>query len=256
MPPLSGVAVIGKDELDPFDEAPQNSTWESAFDTDRVSIVRIRPSGGAPSGWHTHGNRDAYGVAIDGRARFEYGAGDQDAIDVRAGDFSTFRRGWRIEASLRATMRVFSSSLWSGPGSWWCPPRVPRYDPPERLPRTAGEDQLVPTGMLENLTRLTPFPDAAVQQVRGHAAGRIESSWHHHGDKNVFGYVLNGEGYVEWGLGDGVRTLARAGEFFHVPPGFVHRDVNPSDDEQDYLLWLTGSDPRIVHVDGPDVGGE
>jgi hypothetical protein len=30
--------------------------------------------------------------------------------------------------------------------------------------------------------------------------------------------------------------------------------VNPSAVEQEYLLWLVGSDPRTVFVDGPDDG--
>jgi len=68
----------------------------------------------------------------------------------------------------------------------------------------------------------------------------------------VFGYVIDGEGYVEWGTDEDQRRLARAGEFFWIPAGLVHRDVNPTDDEQDYVLWLTGSEPRTVPVDGPD----
>lgn len=56
----------------------------------------------------------------------------------------------------------------------------------------------------------------------------------HHGDNDV----LSGGRYVEWGPseGEGERVLARVGGFFRVPAGVGHRDVNPSDDEQDYVL--------------------
>ena len=128
----------------------------------------------------------------------------------------------------------------------------PAPGPLERPPQRVVAADLVPAGWLKNLTRSMPFPDAPVQQVRGHASGRIASDWHHHGDSDVLGYVLGGEGYVEWGPGEGERTLARAGEFFCVPAGVVHRDVNPSDDEQDYVLWLTGSEPRVVPNDLPE----
>ncbi|MFC7154110.1 hypothetical protein ACFQPA_01390 [Halomarina halobia] len=36
-----------------------------------------------------------------------------------------------------------------------------------------------------------------------------------------------------------------------VPAGVVHRDVTPSDEGRDYVLWLTRSEPRVAPVDGP-----
>ncbi|SFR55878.1 cupin domain-containing protein [Halogeometricum limi] len=242
-----GVSVRATDELVPFENAPPGATWTTAFETTRVLLVRAENDRETP--WQT-GGRDAYGVVLDGDGRLDFGPGESDSVRVDEGEFffvpagSTHRYvpfGER-QVCLVAFVGTGDVVVLADESS----------DAPSEPPRVAGGAALVPTGHLSNLTRLTPFPDAAVQQVRGHATGRVASDWHHHGDNDVFGYVLDGEGYVEWGVADGERTLARAGEFFHVPAGVVHRDVNPSDDDQRYVLWLTGSEPRLVRVERPN----
>jgi hypothetical protein len=41
--------------------------------------------------------------------------------------------------------------------------------------------------------------------------------------------------------------------FFRVPARTVHRDVNPSSKEgQEIILFLRGSGPMVVNVEGPD----
>ncbi|MEZ3114560.1 cupin domain-containing protein [Halobaculum sp. MBLA0147] len=121
----------------------------------------------------------------------------------------------------------------------------------------AGREAWGTAGELANVTRHRPFPDApadAVQTVRGSSTGSLVSEWHHHGDNHVFGFVLDGDGFVEWGTGEGERVFVESGECFHVPAGFVHRDRSDSPDDQAFVLWLTGSDPRTVHVDEPTIG--
>ncbi|WP_435335877.1 cupin domain-containing protein [Haloarchaeobius sp. TZWWS8] len=247
----STVTVIGAGELTPSPVAPPGVTWETVFDTDRVLLVRTRVDGDWRSGWHSHGSNDAYGVVLVGRARFEYGADGALAQTAGTGDFFTFPAGTTYRTVNAGEGELVALVALVGSGVRVVVAEGPGAGISGEGPTVAHTGDLTPTGNLANLTRLTPFPDAPVQQIRGHAEGRIESSWHHHGDNDVFGYVIDGEGYVEWGHGDDERRLARAGEFFHIPAGLVHRDVNPSDDEQDYLLWLTGSEPRVVHVPAP-----
>jgi uncharacterized RmlC-like cupin family protein len=221
----------------------------TVFAVEGFDLCRTRLSPDASSGWHHHGGHTVYGTVLDGRARLEFGPGKADAFEVGPGDFFLIPAAvvHREASDEEAQVALVG---YAGEG-----PLVVDADPPERLPavrpRVAGDADLVPTGMLKGLARLTPFPDAAVQQVRGHAAGAVESNWHHHGDNHVFGYVVEGEGYMEWGTGPGDRALVRTGECFHLPPGVVHRDVNPHDADQRYLLWLTGSEPRTVPVEGP-----
>ncbi|MFB6176305.1 MAG: hypothetical protein ABEI99_04020, partial [Halobaculum sp.] len=110
--------------------------------------------------------------------------------------------------------------------------------------RVADRSDLVPASELSSVNRETPFPDASIRMVRGHSDG----------DNHVFGYVLHGDGFVEWGTGEGERKFVGTEECFHIPAGFVHRDRSSSDGRQEYVLWLTGGDPRTVHVDGPTLG--
>jgi mannose-6-phosphate isomerase-like protein (cupin superfamily) len=110
----------------------------------------------------------------------------------------------------------------------------------------AGRDDWGAAGELENVERRSPFPDDDVRMVRGHSSGEIVSEWHHHRDNHVFGFVLAGDGYVEWGTGEGERLFVAAGECFHIPAGFVHRDRSDSAGDQEFVLWLTGSEPRTL----------
>ncbi len=110
----------------------------------------------------------------------------------------------------------------------------------------AGPETFEPAAELSQVTRRTPFPNAPVRLVRGRSSGEIVSDWHHHGDSHVFGYVLTGDGYVEWGTGENERRLVDTGESFHIPPEFVHRDRSTSAGDQEYVLWLTGSKPWTV----------
>ena len=54
------------------------------------------------------------------------------------------------------------------------------------------------------------------------------------------------------GSGGNETVQAGPGDFFHIPAGTVHRDVNPDDDvHQEVLLTLIGEGPLVVNVDGP-----
>lgn len=260
------IEVAGRADLESVDQSTPGVTREVVFDTDDALLERTRYATDASLGWRHHGERDAAGVVLDGALRVEYGtdepgAGEAgtreagiDALRIEAGEFFYLPAGV-VHRDVAAAGETVVVTAFVGPGEPEIAVDGPAPVSAENRPRRAGEDDLVAADALANLTRLTPFPDAPVQQVRGHASGRIESDWHHHGDNDVLGYVLRGEGYVEWGPGEDERALARAEEFFRVPAGVVHRDVNPSDDEQDYVLWLTGSDPRTVPADEP-AGGE
>jgi uncharacterized RmlC-like cupin family protein len=88
--------------------------------------------------------------------------------------------------------------------------------------------------------------------LRARAEAQACSGWHHHGAREVLGYVVAGEARFEFGP-DGAESVAvRAGGFFHVPPGVVHRDVNPLDTPQEIVMTVVGSGPLVVNVDGPD----
>ena len=89
-------------------------------------------------------------------------------------------------------------------------------------------------------------------QVRARAEGRVATGWHHHGEREVFGYLVHGRARFEFGPGGRESLEVVEGGYFHVPAGLVHRDVNPSDESQEFVLVFAGSGPLVVDVDGPD----
>lgn len=244
---------------------------------DGVELFAVRVTG--DRGWRPTREAPAYGYVVRGPAQLAWGsaartvAGDE-FFRVPAGAppvvtapadrpttlliaFDTAETDARTSDHPRTTAR--SDVL--APGEAGATPTardaVPAADPsgPAAVPNpearaatvaVAGRDSFAQAGDLSNVQRHTPFPDQPVRMVRGHSEGEIVSEWHHHADNHVFGFVLAGDGYVEWGRGEGERLFVEAGECFHVPAGFVHRDRSDSPDPQEFVLWLTGSDPRTV----------
>ncbi len=88
--------------------------------------------------------------------------------------------------------------------------------------------------------------------IRVRCEGNTASGWHHHGDREVFGHVLQGRVRFEFGVGGSETTDVEEGGYFHVPAGLVHRDVNPESEAQDIVISFVGSGPLVVNIDGPD----
>lgn len=89
--------------------------------------------------------------------------------------------------------------------------------------------------------------------MRSRAEPNAVSGWHHHGDRDVLGYVVRGRARFEFGPGGRESTEVEQGGFFHVPAGLVHRDVNPLDQPQEIILSVVGAGPLVVNLDGPPV---
>jgi uncharacterized RmlC-like cupin family protein len=89
--------------------------------------------------------------------------------------------------------------------------------------------------------------------IRSRVEPGVVSGWHHHGDYDIYGYIVSGA--ARFGSGPGGRDAISVGpgDFFRVPARTVHRDVNPSSKEgQEIILFLRGSGPMVVNVEGPD----
>ena len=95
------------------------------------------------------------------------------------------------------------------------------------------------------------FDTSRATLMRARADGHAASGWHHHGDRDVLGYVVRGRARFEFGPGGAESTEVEEGGFFHVPAGLVHRDVNPSDEIQEIVLNVVGEGPLVVNLDGP-----
>ncbi|MBI3858852.1 MAG: cupin domain-containing protein [Thaumarchaeota archaeon] len=85
------------------------------------------------------------------------------------------------------------------------------------------------------------------------ASGNV-SVWHHHGSRELYGYLLSGELRLEFGKGGSKVSVISPGDFFRIPVGLVHRDVNSSANEAVVVSLLVGSGPAVVNVNGPSDG--
>ena len=81
----------------------------------------------------------------------------------------------------------------------------------------------------------------------------ITSGWHYHGAREVLGYLVRGRARLDFGPGGGRSTDISQGGFFRLPVGLVHRDVNPTDEPQEFVIAFIGSGPLVVNVKGPDL---
>jgi quercetin dioxygenase-like cupin family protein len=102
-------------------------------------------------------------------------------------------------------------------------------------------------------TRHLAFKGDGFLVVHSHGEPGMASGWHHHGDYDVYGYLVSGS--IRFENGAGGRDVVSVGpeDFFHVPAHTVHRDVNPSPDAgREVILFLHGTGPMVVNVDDPD----
>lgn len=92
--------------------------------------------------------------------------------------------------------------------------------------------------------------------MRARAEPFTSSGWHHHGDREVLGYVVRGAARFEFGPGGADMTEVEQGGLFHVPARLIHRDVNPRNVPQEIILTVVGEGPLVFNVDGPEEAGD
>ena len=80
----------------------------------------------------------------------------------------------------------------------------------------------------------------------------VISGWHHHGTHNLYGYIVSGRLQLDYGTEGERKAYLAPGDSFHVPPGLVHRDVNPNRDRDLFVVnILIGSGPAVINVSSP-----
>jgi quercetin dioxygenase-like cupin family protein len=107
----------------------------------------------------------------------------------------------------------------------------------------------------EGIIRRKAFESENAIVSQSQVAPGIVSGWHHHGAHHLYGYIVSGRLQLDYVLeGQGVADL-NSGDFFHVPPRLIHRDINPNKD-RDLLVVniLVGTGPAVVNVDSPAKG--
>lgn len=102
------------------------------------------------------------------------------------------------------------------------------------------EEAVATPGMWAGLARTGPGAD---------------SGWHHHGSYESSIYVVSGQMRMESGPGGACVLEAGPGDFLYVPPGAIHREMNPGVDESTLVVVRAGSGPPVINVDGPAPAG-
>jgi len=105
----------------------------------------------------------------------------------------------------------------------------------------------------QGFTRHIAFKGGGSLVVRARGEPGSISGWHHHGDYDVYGYLVSGSGRFEGNTGREEDSVSlRKGDFFHVPPHTLHREINPSSKEgNEYILFLRGTGPMVFDLDDP-----
>lgn len=119
-------------------------------------------------------------------------------------------------------------------------------------PRSVTQHDLEEAEGTPGITRKVFFDTDDNALVQAEADGGVSSGWHHHGDRHVYAHLLEGEASIEYGPGGRERLEIEAGGSFHLPPGIVHRDVNPIDEPQRWIISFVGTGALVENVDGPD----
>ncbi len=88
---------------------------------------------------------------------------------------------------------------------------------------------------------------------RTRVAGGAVSDWHHHGTRHLYGFLEAGRMRLEYGVKGAGAVEVGQGDFFHIPPRLVHRDVNPNEQEELVVVsFLVGRGEPVINVKSPE----
>jgi uncharacterized RmlC-like cupin family protein len=102
------------------------------------------------------------------------------------------------------------------------------------------------------IVRDKAFETEEVLFARSKIAGAVKSGWHHHGKRHLYGFIVSGRLRFDYGDSGRESVEVGSGDFFHIPVGLVHRDVNPDLNKDAVVVnILLGKGPAVVNVSGP-----
>jgi len=79
------VEVVSPEEV-AADESTPGVVRKPVFETGNAVMVRSHIEGGTTTGWHSHGDRHAYGYIVEGAGAVEYGSDGDETRECSAGD--------------------------------------------------------------------------------------------------------------------------------------------------------------------------
>ena len=119
--------------------------------------------------------------------------------------------------------------------------------------KVARRSDLTPGDSTRGIFRERAFEDEEVVVSQTRVDPGMESDWHHHGGRHLYGFLVSGRLRLEYGPKGAKSVEVRPGDFFRIPPGLVHRDVNP-DERQEAIVVniLVGRGEPVVNVSSPE----
>ena len=104
----------------------------------------------------------------------------------------------------------------------------------------------------KGILRLKAFEKESAMFGGSRIEGRAKSDWHHHGKRELYAFLVSGKLRIEFGRGGKKAVEIEKGDFFHIPAGLVHRDVNPKNRKEAVVVnILLGEGPAVVKVATP-----
>jgi uncharacterized RmlC-like cupin family protein len=118
--------------------------------------------------------------------------------------------------------------------------------------RVVAHEALDPGPSTAGMVRNTAVATESVWVGEVNTTPGARSGWHHHGEHTTYGRVLAGQLQFEFGPNGSETAVASPGDFFVVPPHTIHREGNPSTEQQDVVVIRVGTGPTVVNVEGPE----
>ena len=125
---------------------------------------------------------------------------------------------------------------------------MPEQKPVLHLP--SSEVGSASTGQSDGMTRksgLVKVSDKLCSSVML-ADPHSKSAVHTHGEQDTIIYALRGVGKVKFADGREEVTL-RPGDFALVPAHAEHQEINDGDDELEWIIVRSGSEPIVENLD-------
>jgi len=114
------------------------------------------------------------------------------------------------------------------------------------------KDQLQTGYPTPGVVRSRAFETADLVLSQTQLDSGIVSGWHHHAERHLYGFMIAGRLKLEFGKDGKESVEVVPGDFFHIPPGLIHRDVNPERNDKLVVVGIAvGPGPPVINVNGP-----
>ncbi len=118
--------------------------------------------------------------------------------------------------------------------------------------KVVRRSKLRPGHSTQGMKREIAFESEGILVARSRISGGKVSAWHHHGKREVYGFLVEGNLRIEYLDRGRPYVELNPGDFFHIPRALIHRDLNPKRRKVALVANVfVGSGDVVVNVEGP-----